>query len=66
MLPFLEAFYRDFYYPDQTTFGNEVDESDHMAKAVVVSGNEGDLLNHIAKVATKLTWWSYCDDSYGK
>ncbi|XP_021341779.1 inositol 1,4,5-trisphosphate receptor type 2-like [Mizuhopecten yessoensis] len=36
VLPFLETFYRDFYYPDQTTFGNEVDETDHMAKAVVM------------------------------
>lgn len=36
VLPFLETFYRDFYYPDQSTYSNEIDETDHMAKAVVV------------------------------
>ena len=36
MLPFLEAFYRNFYYPDKTAYSNEIDETDHMAKAVVV------------------------------
>ena len=36
VLPFLETFYRDFYYPDQSTYSNEIDETDHIAKAVVV------------------------------
>ena len=37
VLPFLEAFYRDFYFPDQQTQGQEMDETDHLAKACVVS-----------------------------
>lgn len=37
VLPFLEAFYRDFYFPDQAAHGNEIDETDHIAKAVTVS-----------------------------
>ncbi|KAK3086885.1 hypothetical protein FSP39_024881 [Pinctada imbricata] len=36
VLPFLDAFYRNFYYPDQTAYSNEIDETDHMAKAVVL------------------------------
>lgn len=36
VLPFLEAFYRDFYFPDEASHGNEIDETDHIAKAVVV------------------------------
>lgn len=37
VLPFLEAFYHDFYFPDQAAHGNEIDETDHIAKAVTVS-----------------------------
>ena len=37
VFPFLETFYRDFYFPDQQTHGNECDETDHLAKACVVS-----------------------------
>ena len=36
VLPFLEAFYRDFYFPDAATHPNELDETDHIAKAIVV------------------------------
>ncbi|KAK3610322.1 hypothetical protein CHS0354_029791 [Potamilus streckersoni] len=38
VLPFLEAFYRDFYYPDPQSHGTETDETDHLAKAVVLFG----------------------------
>ncbi|XP_071092410.1 inositol 1,4,5-trisphosphate-gated calcium channel ITPR3-like isoform X4 [Haliotis cracherodii] len=35
--PFLETFYRDFYFPDQINpAGNEIDETDHLAKAGVM------------------------------
>ena len=37
VLPFLEGFYRDFYFPDAATHPNEIDETDHIAKAIVVS-----------------------------
>ncbi|KAL5022859.1 hypothetical protein ScPMuIL_002014, partial [Solemya velum] len=36
VLPFLETFYRDFYYPDQQQHSSEMDETDHLAKAVVM------------------------------
>jgi hypothetical protein len=36
VFPFIETFYRDFYFPDQQTYGNEMDETDHLAKACVV------------------------------
>ncbi|WAR13356.1 ITPR1-like protein, partial [Mya arenaria] len=38
VLPFLEVFYRDFYFPDNTSHPNEIDETDHLAKAVVMFG----------------------------
>lgn len=37
VLPFLEAFYRDFYFPDSSAHPNELDETDHIAKAIVVN-----------------------------
>ena len=36
-MPFLETFYRDFYLPDPNVHSNEADETDHLAKACVVS-----------------------------
>ncbi|KAL4233979.1 hypothetical protein ACF0H5_005634 [Mactra antiquata] len=38
VLPFLDAFYSNFYYPDKDLYGIELDETDHMAKAVVLFG----------------------------
>ncbi|KAL4233980.1 hypothetical protein ACF0H5_005635 [Mactra antiquata] len=36
VLPFLESFYRDFYFPDNQSHPNEMDETDHIAKAIVM------------------------------
>lgn len=37
VLPFLTSFYQYFYYPERASHPNELDETDHIAKAVVVS-----------------------------
>jgi hypothetical protein len=36
VLPFLTSFYQYFYYPERHSHPNELDETDHIAKAVVV------------------------------
>lgn len=36
VMPFLTTFYKHFYFPDNDAFGNEVDDTDHLAKAVVM------------------------------
>ncbi|XP_076470932.1 inositol 1,4,5-trisphosphate-gated calcium channel ITPR2-like isoform X2 [Babylonia areolata] len=36
VFPFLETFYRDFYFPDPQAHGQEADETDHLAKACVM------------------------------
>ena len=37
VMPFIETFCRDFYFPDPQNQSNEMDEIDHLAKAGVVS-----------------------------
>ncbi|XP_078335085.1 inositol 1,4,5-trisphosphate-gated calcium channel ITPR2-like [Crassostrea virginica] len=59
VLPFLEAFYRDFYFPDQAAHGNEIDETDHIAKAVTMfSETVGPLLYkpaHMKNIVNAMT-----------
>ncbi|VDI71716.1 Hypothetical predicted protein [Mytilus galloprovincialis] len=59
VLPFLETFFRDFYYPDQSTYSNEIDETDHIAKAIVMfSEIVGPLLfkpQHMKNVVNAMT-----------
>ncbi|XP_060552412.1 inositol 1,4,5-trisphosphate receptor type 2-like [Ruditapes philippinarum] len=38
VLPFLTSFYQYFYYPERHSHPNELDETDHIAKAVVLFG----------------------------
>ncbi|ESO91009.1 hypothetical protein LOTGIDRAFT_163525 [Lottia gigantea] len=57
--PFLETFFKEFYFPDHSTNGNEIEITDQLAKAILVfSETTGPLLykpNHMKNMVNALT-----------